>query len=393
MSALRRIPKPVVDWAIPLALLPWVWHEIATSPAFADGRALALVCGAGFLAPFGVRRRWPLGSLVVAWGFCALGSITVASFFHLQSPFALTLYSAYIAGTTPSLRRSLAGLATVLAGLVVVNITFPDTVPGDYFFPGGFIAAMWLGARTIRNRTLLAAELHEAAAAAAERRELAAARAVAEERRRIAREMHDLVGHSVSVMVVQAGGARRILERDPDRAVEAAVRIEATGRAALAEMRRLLGILGAGDGDATFHPQPTIDAIGPLVERANAAGLRATLHVDGEPRALPAGAEVAAYRVIQEALTNTLKHAGAAQSDVVLRWHPDALEIVVADRGPVPGRGIEAPGELPSGGHGIVGMRERVKVYGGELSANPRPDGGFVVRARIPLGDGVQVAA
>jgi signal transduction histidine kinase len=393
MSLLRRIPKPLIDWAIPLVFLPFVLREIATAPEFADGRALALVCGAGFLLPFGFRRRWPLGSIVTAWGFCTLGSLAVASFFYLQTPFALTLYSAYIAGFTPSLRRSLIGLMTILAGLTIVNVTHPDTVPGDYFFPGGFISAMWLGSRTIRNRTLLAAELHEAAAAAAERREVAAARAVAEERRRIAREMHDLVGHSVSVMVVQAGGARRILDKDPDRAVEAAVRIEATGRAALAEMRRLLGILGAGDGDMTFHPQPTLDAIGPLVERAKDAGVRATLHVDGDRRPLPAGAEVAAYRVVQEALTNTLKHAGASQSDVVLRWHPDALEIVVADRGPAPRRGHGDTGSLPSGGHGVVGMQERVKVYGGELTANPRPDGGFVVRARIPLGEGELVAA
>ena len=395
MRLLRRIPHPVLDWALPVLFLPWVLSEIATHEEFADQRALALIYGAGFLIPFGFRRRWPVGSLVVAWGFCALGSVAVASFFYLQSPFPMTMYSAYIAGTVPSLRGALAALATTLGGLAIVNVTFPDTVTGDYLFPGGFIIAMWAGARAIRNRTLLAAELHEAAAAAAERRELAAARAVAEERRRIAREMHDLVGHSVSVMVVQAGGARRILDKDPDRAVEAAVRIEATGRAALAEMRRLLGILGAGDGegDATFHPQPTLDAIGALVERANAAGLRATLHVDGERRPLPAGAEVAAYRVVQEALTNALKHAGAAQTDVLLRWHTDALEIVVADRGPAPGRRHGDTTELPSGGHGIVGMRERVKVYGGELTANPRPDGGFIVRARLPVGEGALAAA
>lgn len=393
MSRLRRVPKPVLDWALPLILLPWTLSEVAAAPEFDERRWLALVCAAGFLLPFGFRRRWPLGSIVTAWSFCALGSLAVASFFYLQSPFGLTLYSAYIAGITPGLRRSLAGLAVTLVGLSIVNVTHPDVVPGDYLFPGGFVVAMWLGARTIHNRTLLAAELHEAAAAAAERREVAAARAAAEERRRIAREMHDLVGHSVSVMVVQAGGARRILEHDPDRAVEAAVRIEATGRAALSEMRRLLGLLGAADGDAAFEPQPTLDAIGPLIERANAAGLRATLHVDGDPRSLPAGAEVAAYRVVQEALTNTLKHAGAAQADVVLRWHPDALEIVVADRGSVPGRPHGDTADLPSGGHGIVGMRERVKVYGGELSANPRPDGGFVVRARIPLVEGELVAA
>jgi signal transduction histidine kinase len=393
MNALRRIPTPVVDWSVVAVFLVLVLWEIATSDEFADGRWLALLAAAGLIVPFGVWRRWPVGALAVAWTSCAVGCVTVASFFLLDSPFPLVLYSAYIAGTVRTLRGSLLALACTIGGLLAVTLTAGERVAGDFLFPGGFIVAIWAVSRTIRNRTLLAAELHEAAAAASERRELAATRAVTEERRRIAREMHDLVGHSVSVMVVQAGGARRILDRDPDRAVEAAVRIEATGRAALAEMRRLLGILGSGEGDATFAPQPTLDAIGALVERANAAGLRATLHVDGERRPLPAGAELAAYRVVQEALTNALKHAGAAHTDVLLRWHADALELVVADRGPVPGRRYGDTEELPSGGHGIVGMRERVKVYGGELTANPRPDGGFIVRARIPAGEGEPVAA
>jgi signal transduction histidine kinase len=318
-----------------------------------------------------------------------VGSVASESFFNLQMPFLLLMWSAYIAGGIPELPRALCALGAMTAGLAAVNLTFDEAVLGDYLFPGGFALAMWLGTRTLRNRTLIAAELHEEAARAEERREEAAMRAVAEERRRIAREMHDLVGHSVSVMVVQAGGARRILEKDPERAIEAAVRIEATGRSALAEMRRLLGLLGQDEGDAALAPQPTLADLGALVERARGAGLPVEVEVAGEPRPLPAGAEAAAYRVVQEALTNALKHAGAAPTEVHVTWGDEVLELVVADRGGGPG----TLAALPSGGHGILGMRERVKVYGGELAASPRPGGGFVVRARIPLGQEAVIAA
>jgi signal transduction histidine kinase len=388
VSVLRRLPQPVRDWAAPVVLFAITATEMLTNDAFAGERAVALLAVAGFTLPFGVRRRWPAGAVIAAWLSCAAGSVAAESFFHLGTPFLILMWSAFIAGGVPSLRDALLALGAMAAGLVIVNVTYPPSVLGDYLFPGGFAIAMWVGTRTVRNRTLLAAELHEEALRAEERREEEALRAVAEERRRIAREMHDLVGHSVSVMVVQAGGARRILDRDPERAIEAAVRIEATGRAALAEMRRLLGLLGATEDDASLAPQPTLDDFGALVDRARAAGLPVHATVEGERRPLPAGAEAAAYRVVQEALTNALKHAPGAATDVLLRWAPDALVIVVADRG---ARGGAAP--LPGGGHGIVGMRERVKVYGGELTANPRPDGGFVVRARIPLRQEAVIAA
>jgi signal transduction histidine kinase len=381
----RRIPGAALDWAFVALMLAIVLPEVTRTAEFADARGLALACALGFIVPLGLRRRHPLLAITAAWASCAVGSIAVASFFYLDTPFPVVLYCAYTAGTIPALRGSVAGLAVTLGGLAVVNLTFPDTVTGDYIFPGGFVVGMWAVSRTLHNRALLAAELHEAAAAAADRREEAAARAVTEERRRIAREMHDLVGHSISVMVVQAGGARRILDLDRDRAVEAAVRIEATGREALAEMRRLLGLLGSDEG--ALDPQPTLDALDRLAERARAAGLPLTVEVTGERHGLPTGAEVAAYRIVQEALTNAIKHAGAAPTTVALHWGPDALEITVADRG----TGAASP--LPGGGHGIVGMRERVRVYGGELSAEPRAGGGFVVRAQLPYAQDEVVAA
>ena len=381
MSVLRRIPPTAYDTAFALAVLLIGAIELWSEPAFAGDRPLGLLFYAGFVAPFAVRRRWPLGALVVAWSCAALGSLLAASYFNIQTPFALVMFSAFVAGGIPALPRAVGGLLALFGGLSVVNLTYDAWVWGDFLFPGGFATAMWVGARTIRTRTLLAAELHEAAARAEEARELAAAEAVAEERRRIAREMHDLVGHSVSVMVVQAGGARRILDKDPARAVEAAERIEATGRAALAEMRRLLGLLGEGGEAAALAPQPTLDGLDALLARARDAGLEATLRTEGSRLALPAGAEVAVYRVVQEALTNALKHAGAARAEVVLRWESSALTVTVCDDG----RSGDADAPLPGGGHGLVGMRERMRVYGGEIEAGPRGSGGYEVRARLPL--------
>ncbi len=265
-------------------------------------------------------------------------------------------------------------------GICGVNLGTHATT-SDFLFPSAVVMISWLCGRAVRARALLTEELHEAAIRAEEAHEAEAQRAMAEERRRIAREMHDVVAHSVSVMVVQAGGARRIIDRDPDRAAQAAAQIEYTGRAALVEMRRLLGLLHAGEGEAgALAPQPSLAELDALVDRSRAAGLPVEVRVLGERRALPAGIDLAAYRIVQEALTNTLKHAGAAPTEVHLRWGEDELELEILDRG-----AAQAPRNGSGGGHGLVGMAERVRLYGGELEAGPRPAGGFRVRARLPL--------
>jgi signal transduction histidine kinase len=382
MRPLRTLSHRTQDALLALAILTGGILELATSGAPAH----AYLFPVAIAAPLAFRRRATLPALTMAYG------AAIASFFLIEDiedftvPFITLLLGSYTAGWLPRLRDALVGLAMgwcIVAAIYAIN---EPRVLGDLVFPGGFAFFAWGVGRAVRQRTLLAAELHEAALRAEEQHEQDAARAVAEERRRIAREMHDLVGHSVSVMVVQAGGARRILDRDPDRAIEAAIRIEQTGRAALAEMRRLLGLMGPSE-TGQFAPQPSLAGLGALVQRARDAGLPANLRIDGEPRELPAGAELAAYRVVQEALTNAIKHAGRAPTEVVVRWDPEALELVVSDSG----RGATPPAD--GGGHGLVGMRERVRVYGGELTALPRPDGGFVVRARIPLRqDEVQAA-
>lgn len=209
-------------------------------------------------------------------------------------------------------------------------------------------------------------------------REERAEAAVADERARIARELHDIVGHSVSVMVVQAEAAEAVLELHPERVGEPLVRIQRTGREALDELRRLLGIMREDGARAALAPQPGIGSLERLVREFRGAGVTVGLRIEGEPRKLPAGLDLAVYRLVQEALTNSLKHGGGANASVLIRLSPDSVEVEIADDGPGAAAGSEA-------GHGLVGMRERVQLYGGELVTGPRPEGGYLVRARLPL--------
>jgi signal transduction histidine kinase len=206
--------------------------------------------------------------------------------------------------------------------------------------------------------------------------------AVAEERSRIARELHDVVAHNVGLMVVQAQGAQRVLDRDPQRARQALETIERTGRAALGDMRGSLGALRKPESDAPLAPQPRIESLGALVEQARRSGLEVELVTEGDPAPLAAGVDLSVYRIVQEALTNTLKHAGPVHARVKVRYAGDELELEISDDG--------APGQprrsgVTEGGHGLVGMRERVALYGGQLHADQRPEGGFIVRASLPL--------
>ncbi|HXL44153.1 MAG TPA: histidine kinase [Gaiellaceae bacterium] len=228
----------------------------------------------------------------------------------------------------------------------------------------------------IRHRRLSERHL-ETRALTAEREEKARA-AVAEERVRIARGLHDVVAHAISVIVVQARGGRRSLATEPEEAQEAFDSIEATAVEALAEMRRLLGVLRKGDEELALAPQPSLRHLGTLVAQVREAGLPVELSVEGETTALPPGVDLSAYRIIQEALTNALKHAGPATARVLVRYGPEDLEVEVTDTGRRPTGG-------DGSGHGLVGMRERVTLFGGQLEAGRPGEGGFAVRARLPL--------
>ena len=209
----------------------------------------------------------------------------------------------------------------------------------------------------------------------------AADRAVAEERQRIARELHDVVAHSVSVMTVQAGAVRRLLRPEQERERQALEVIESIGREALTEMRRLVGLLREQGAMPEFAPQPSMRAVDVLIGTVREAGLPVELEIEGEPRELPPGVDLSAYRVIQEALTNALRYAGPAHAWVTVRWKEDELELEIANDG------RSEPGG-DGGGHGLAGLRERVSLVGGSIESGPRTGGGFVVRAHLPLGRG-----
>jgi signal transduction histidine kinase len=330
-----------------------------------------------------VRRVSPLAATAV-WLAALIAMVLLGATPTSYSTPILSLFLLpYATGSRLPSRPALATLAMLWAGVLAVWLADPERILGDLFFPGSFATLFWMAGRAVRSRSELTAELHEAAVRAGEARDHEATRAVTEERRRIAREMHDVVGHSVSMMVVQAGGARRILERDPARAIAAAELIEQTGREALAEMRSLLGVLHADDqGGPEYAPQPSLRELEALVERARAAGVPVDLTVDGAQRELPAGLDLAAYRVVQEALTNVVKHGGRAPTEVRVHYRADAVEVRIADRGD---GAVEL--RLDGGGHGLVGMTERVRMYGGKLHAGRRPGGGFEVHAVLPLED------
>jgi signal transduction histidine kinase len=351
-------------------------HLRASEPVELLG-ALALGAALAF------RRRSPWPSLLA---FCAVlmakGALLLSPADSVLTVLAV-VFMAWTLGRERPPREATAGVVILVAAIAFVN-AFDAQMIEDYFFTCLLFGLLpWLAGRTVRNRSELTRALAERAARLETRREEDAARAVQDERRRIARELHDVVAHSMSVMVIHAGAGRRLAEQDPDAAIACAERIERLGREALGEMRRLVGVMGDGDEPRDSRaPQPGLEDLDGLVARARAAGLPTELRIDGERRPLPTGADLAAYRIVQEALTNCLKHAGGAHARVAVTWSEEDVVLSVSDDGRGPG--VPTPDDT-GGGHGLVGMRERAALYGGEVVTGPAPNGGFVVRARIPL--------
>jgi signal transduction histidine kinase len=363
-----------------LCLVDLAGHEGGGNAAQRAG-TLALELAICTLIPLRRTRPW---LAVWAWAGLVVALVFVApEAERLAVPVLGLFFFPYATAAHAEGWRALSGLGAIVVAVTAIALASPGFLPGDIFFPAAFGSVFWLAGWLVRSHARLTEELHEAALAADEAGEAEALRAMAEERRRIAREMHDVVAHSVSMMVVQAGGARRIMQRDPARAAAAAALIERTGREALTEMRTLLGVLHAtdpGEAPAAYAPQPGLGELEALVERTRAAGVPVALQVSGERRALPAGVELAAYRLVQEALTNVVKHSGGAATEVEVDFAEDAVAVRVADRGAGP-----ATVRLEGAGQGLAGMRERVRVYGGSLEAGRRRGGGFEVRARLPL--------
>ena len=345
-----------------------VWLTATQTPRSVTAPAALL-----WTLPLLLRRRFPLAAPAVVFATLAVEAVVPGEAVTSSQVNGFTLLVAFaVAGMVSDFRSALAGAAIGYAAASVIILVERPPVSGTWAILT-FGAVSWAIGRTLVERAQRAAHLQERADRLAREQEVA----VAGERARIARELHDVIAHSVSVMTVQAGAARLLLEEDPSRAREPLVSVEETGRQALAEMRRLLGILRAEDQPAALAPQPGVADISPLVEQLRAAGLPVDVVIDGDPRALPPGIDLVAYRVVQEALTNALKHAGAARAEVLIRYGATALEVSVVNDGHVASNG--------GGGHGIVGMRERVALYGGAFEAGPRRGGGYSVRARLPL--------
>lgn len=284
-------------------------------------------------------------------------------------------------------RRRVIGGALGLAIVTLVTLRDPMGSATDLLSVVPVAALSWVIGYVYDNHRRRTAELVERAARLEREQATEARAAVAEERARIAREMHDVVAHSLSVMVVQAEAAEAMLEVDPERAHRPLSAVQDTGRAALTDLRRMLGALReADDGGPSLAPQPGLAGLDALAQHVRDAGLPVDVRIEGDPRPLPPGIDLSAFRIVQEGLTNVLKHAGPARAEVVVRYAPDEIALTVSDDG------AGAQRDRQNGGHGLMGMRERVAVYGGELRAGPRPapERGFALTARLPLDPGAR---
>jgi signal transduction histidine kinase len=371
-----RFRPPARDAALALALAVVgqfeAWFVIGPDSPLG---AVAAVLGT---VPVAWRRLFPVAAMLTV-----IGSLVVIGFSNVDiaepmAPFVAIVIAMYSVGAHAARRRSLVGLALGLV-LAAISVTVETGFSvADYSFAAVVAAGPWLAGAALRGRRLEAAELARRATRLEREREEQARLAVAEERSRIARELHDVVAHSVSVMTVQAGAVRRLLAPEQERERDTLLGVERTGREALNEMRRLLGMLRATDEAQALAPQPSLRHLDTLVEQVREAGLPVDVRVEGTPVDLPPGLDLSAYRIVQEALTNTLKHAGPARARVLVRYGVRDVELEIADDGRGGGNGSGS-------GSGLVGMRERAALVGGRVEAGPAAGGGYTVRARLPL--------
>jgi signal transduction histidine kinase len=364
----RRSPRWVGDGVLALVLL---LPAATTAGENAEPEPLWLFVAFLLLQtpPLAVRRYWPRAVLAVTLG-SALGTNLLTDSSAIPAGVVVALYTV----SAHCDRRT-----AVRAGLATGTLLIPTLLlvgGAAYAVPvAALLAIGWVLGDNLRTRRAYLREVEDKAERLEREREENARRAAAEEQARIARELHDVIAHNVSVMVVQAAAAGDVFDSQPAKAREALASIEHTGREALTELRRLLGAVRTDDGKV---PQPGLGRLPALLDQVRAAGLAVDLTTEGEQRQLPLGVDLSAYRIVQEALTNTLKHANARRAEVVLRYADDELAIDVTDDG----RGPTTNGDQ---GHGLIGMRERVSLYDGELTAGPRAEGGFKVSARFPI--------
>jgi signal transduction histidine kinase len=372
-------PKTAAVADAALALVLFVAGQAETWLSFGTGLGhgsdvVTALLGAGMTLPLAFRRRYPIAvALFVSIPTPLVGLFTDLHllFFGGLLPILTVTYTLASRALPP---RSLAPLALPLAMLVAVELEVPEfRRVGEITFDWLWVAVTIGIGLVVRSRSLHAARSETRAVRLEGERDAV----LREERARIARELHDVIAHSVSVIVVQAGAAELLVEENPEQVRLALHSIRSTASDALGEMRRLLGILRAAGDELSLAPQPTVAELEPLLAQARAGGLDVELRVEGTPRLLAPGIDLAAYRIVQEALTNTRKHARASRATVALRYTPAVLEIDVHDDG------TEAAADS-AGGHGLVGMRERVGLYNGALEVGSCDGGGFFVRAVLP---------
>ena len=372
---LVKLRPPLTDIYIALAFVAMTVAEALFSPLVTDPARHILVAGTA-MATLAWRRLYPLpvAVLVVAANLV----VNPQGEFTLLLSLVLVCFTIGYESQPP---MHYAGLALVLVPFILVSIT-EDLEPSDLAAASVFFIGPWLVGTVLRSRVAHADEAVARAARLEREAELEAATARAEERTRIARELHDIVSHSISVVTIQTQAVRRRL--GPDHAREAAdlAAVEATAREALAEMRRLFGVLREEGGDSPdLAPQPGLSELDRLVRSVNAGDLQARLEIEGEVVPLSPGVDLAAYRIAQEGLTNAVRHSGATEAVVTVRYTPRRLEVEVADNG----RGVAT--REHSGGHGLVGIRERVALYNGTVSLEPGPTGGTRLAASLPLAE------
>jgi signal transduction histidine kinase len=378
-----RSVQSFVDWLAAAALAAvGVADTLHTGYATPEWAAVPVVL-LMFLS-LGLRRRFPVAVFITVIS-CSLALKIVfehpaaASQYGLEV-FVAWLLAAYSVGAYAEGRQYRYAIVFAVAATGVWWIwSYANGAGDENTLPSTlFTAVAWALGRVMRQRQRMIHALGDRAEQLERERAEHVRQLVTEERARIARELHDVVAHSVSVMVVQAQAGPRLVA-EPEQAVGAFTSIESSGKEALVELRRLLGILRT-DKDLSIGPQPGLGSLDGLVEQVREAGVAVNLRVEGEAVPLPPGLDLSAYRIVQEALTNTIKHAGSARADVTVRYGPSAIELEIADDGG--GRSQLVNGS----GHGLIGMRERVTLYGGELDAGPRPGAGYAVRARLPIG-------
>ena len=379
VAAIRRIDRVWVDWlpvAGLLALSQFDPNLVGAKPV-ASPLLLGLFAVATTL-PLGWRRRHPMATAVAISAAVAGWALAFGPVLSLSSFLAMVL-AMFAVGAHADRRQTIVSVAATAMAAIVVTLTLEEPAPAlDWVFPVLYFGGALLLGRGMRRREERTRLLSQLNADLERERDRSAGFAAAEERARIARELHDVIAHGVGVMVVQAEAAEEILTADPDQARRSLQQIQTSGREALAELRQLLGVLRPHTDDHPDAARRDMAALAALSERITGTGLRVHLRVEGRPRPLPTALEQTVYRIVQEALTNTQKHANASSAQVWIRYRPDHLEIEVTDDGREPPAAHE-----PTGGHGLIGMRERVGAYHGTLTAG-RADGGFTVRAVLP---------